>query len=83
VFNNNYRFVKLLQNQSLEASHPLFFNIFAWKSFKKFWTDVLGDPTFSSSPNASRRSAINFTTETERCRSRPFPILLALICLTG
>ena len=40
---------------------PFFWN-FAWKEF-------LGDPTFSSSLNVSPRSAINFTTETKRCRS--------------
>ena len=38
-----------------------FFWNFSWKTF-------LGDPTFSSSLDASPRSAINFTTD-ERCRS--------------
>jgi len=38
----------------------------------------LGDPTFSSSLNASTRSTINFTAETKRSRQRRFPILFAL-----
>jgi len=57
--------VKLLQNQSPETVHPLFFEISLEKSFENFWKMLLGDPTFSSSLNASPRSAINFTTETQ------------------
>jgi len=41
-----------------------------------FWKNFLGDPTFSSSLNASLRSAINFTTETKRCRQIECPLLL-------
>jgi len=50
---------------------------------KKLWKNFLDDPTFSSSLNATPRSAINFTTETKRCRRMRFPILFALIDLTG
>ena len=78
------RFVQLLQNQSLEASHLVFLNIYLLEnSFENFLENYLGDPTFSSSQNASPGSAINFTTETKRCRQSRFPILFALIDLTG
>jgi len=64
--------------------HRIFvFSIFASKSFENFLENLSGYSTFSSSPNASPRSAINFTTETKRCRQRQFPILFALIDLTG
>ena len=47
---------------------------------KKF----LGDPTFLSSPlKTSLHSAINFGTETKCCRQKRFPLLYALIGLTG
>jgi len=74
--------VKLLQNQSLEALH-LFFKYLLEKSLKIFWKNFLGDPTYLSSLNANPRSAINFTTETKRCRKRRFPILFALIDVIG
>jgi len=51
VFNNNQRFVKLVQNQSLEVSHLLFFKDLLEKSSENF----LGDQTFPSFPNASPR----------------------------
>jgi len=60
-----------------------FSNISLKNVLKIFWKNFLGDPTFSSSPNTTPRSAINFTTETKRCRQRRFPILFALIDLTG
>jgi len=41
-----------------------FFQFFLKKVLKIFWKKFLGDPTISSSLNASPRSAINFTTET-------------------
>jgi len=64
MFGSDWRFVKLLENRWPEASYFLFWN-FAWKEF-------LGDPTFSSSLNASSRSAINFATETKRCGHKRF-----------
>jgi len=60
IFDNDQRFVKPLQNRSPEVSH-LFFEYLLEK--------ILGDPTFSSSLNASPRSAINLMTKTKRCRS--------------
>jgi len=75
--------VKLLQNQSLEASHLSFFNLCLKNVLTIFWKNFLGDSTFSSSLNANPGSAINFTTETKRCRQRRFPILLVMIDLTG
>jgi len=72
----------MLPKHSLEVSH-LFFSICLKNALKIFWKKLLGDPTFSSSLNASPRSAINFMTETKRCRQRRFPMLFALIDLTG
>jgi len=46
--------VKLLQNQSPEASHLLYFNICLKKSFEKFWKNRLGDPII---PPLAPRSA--------------------------
>jgi len=56
------QFVKLLQNQSVEASHLRFF-IFAWKKFWKCLCKTFWAISFSSSLNASPRSAINITTK--------------------
>jgi len=72
----------LLQNRSPEASRHLFLS-FLEKSFENLFEKSLDDPTSSSSLNTSPRSEINFTTETKRCRQKRFPILLALIDLTG
>jgi len=77
------RFVQLLQNQSLEASH-LFLNIYLLeKSFENFLEKLSGRSNVFIIPNASPRSAINLTTETKRCRQSRFPILFALTDLTG
>jgi len=82
VFNNDYRFVKLAK--PVARSIASFFNICLKNVLKIFWKDFLqGDPMFSSSSKSSPRSAINFTTETKRCWQRQFPILVALIDLTG
>jgi len=61
----------------------MFLKYFLEKRFENILKKLSGDPTFSSSLNASLRSAINFTTETKRCRQRRFPVLFALIDLTG
>jgi len=83
VFEKDYQFVKLLQNQSLQASHLHFFHICLKKVLKMFWKNFLGGPKFSSYLNAIPRSAINVTTKTKLCRQRRLPILFALNGLTG
>jgi len=66
TFDDDQRFVKLLQNRSPE-SHLFFENFFE--------KNVLGSSTFSLSPlNASLPSAMNFMTETKRCRQKRFSI---------
>jgi len=80
---------KLHQINCCKTSHQKhrisFFWNFAWKSFCKFFLKkFLVDPKFSSSLNASPRSAVNSTTQTNRCcRQKRFSILFALIDLTG
>jgi len=82
VFDNDYyRFVK--PAKPVARSIASFLNICLKKVLKIFWKNFLGYPTFSLSLNASPRSAINFTTETKRFRQKRFPILFALIDLTG
>jgi len=53
------------------------------KVLRIFLKNFLNVLTFSSSLNASLRSAINYAIETKRCRQRRFPILFALIDQTG
>jgi len=70
TFDNDYRFVKLLHNQSPEELHLLFFKIWFEKSF-----NILGDQTFSSSLSASPCTAINFATENKECSGSHFNIV--------
>ena len=69
--------------QTSRWKHHIFFSTCLKKPLNIFLKNLLGDQTFSSSPNASPRSALNFTTKTKRCTQRWFLILFALIDLTG
>ena len=81
VFNNIQRFVKLVQNQSLEVSHPVFVIICLKKVLKIFGKTFWTTKCFHhlQTPVLVQQQILR---QTKRCRQMRFPILFALTDLT-